>query len=340
MTKGTESLERDRRIEETDFHSIPAILLKWDGYEVLVLPDRGANAVSFIDKKRDFHFLHTPTKAQLDDFTEHPYLYGIPVLFPPNRYDDGKFEWNGRTYQLPINEPENSTHLHGFLHSAPWTVTDQGVLADEAFLTLTHQVDSGHPLFKVWPHEFTVRIRYSLSADGLVQHISIKNTGRDSMPCLIGLHTAINAPFAPNSQASDYTFKVTIGERWELNERGLPTGRLSALGANEDMLKSTGVYPFAEMMDNHYTAVPQNGHNRMELSDRRNGVTLVYDVGTTFRQWMIWNNFARPGFFCPEPQLNLVNAPNVNLPREQMALFALEQGEIWETSTRLFCRDN
>ena len=89
----------------------------------------------------------------------------------------------------------------------------------------------------------------------------------------------------------------------------LPTGSHQELSANEQAMQGAGVYPFFESMDNHYTAVPQNGRNRMELTDEAEKVTLVYDVGTSYKQWMIWNNEATEGFFCPEPQINLVNAP-------------------------------
>ncbi|MNI90573.1 Aldose 1-epimerase [compost metagenome] len=89
-------------------------------------------------------------------------------------------------------------------------------------------------------------------------------------------------------------------------------------------------------MDNHYTAVAQNGRNRMELTDSKAGVTLVYDVGTSYKQWMIWNNGATEGFFCPEPQINLVNAPKVDLPADEIGLFGLEPGEYWEETSRLY----
>ncbi|MNV98380.1 Aldose 1-epimerase [compost metagenome] len=75
----------------------------------------------------------------------------------------------------------------------------------------------------------------------------------------------------------------------------------------------------------------------MELTDTRNKVKLIYDVGTAYKQWMIWNNNATEGFFCPEPQINLVNAPSVDLPHEQIGLFALNKGEIWEATSRMYC---
>ncbi|MBW7458809.1 aldose 1-epimerase, partial [Paenibacillus sepulcri] len=138
--------------------------------------------------------------------------------------------------------------------------------------------------------------------------------------------------------AADYRVKLTIGSRWEMSERMLPTGEFLPLTAEEEQLKGEGVYPFFTELDNHYTAVPQNGRNRMELTDTKLGRTLVYDVGTSYKQWMIWNNFATEGFFCPEPQINLVNAPNVDLPADEIGLFSLAPGEIWEETGRLYLK--
>lgn len=131
--------------------------------------------------------------------------------------------------------------------------------------------------------------------------------------------------------------KLTIGKRWEVNERMLPTGNEQPLSQEEERLKTEGIYPFYEEMDNHYTSAPQNGRNRMELTDTKNRVTLVYDAGTSYKHWMLWNNFATEGFFCPEPQINMINAPNLDLPAEQTGLFSLEPGEIWEETSRLYC---
>ncbi len=51
---------------------------------------------------------------------------------------------------------------------------------------------------------------------------------------------------------------------------------------------------------------------------------------------MIWNNEAAEGFFCPEPQINLVNAPNVGMDPEAIGLVSLKPGEIWEETSRLY----
>ncbi|MNW64565.1 hypothetical protein D3C74_428610 [compost metagenome] len=67
------------------------------------------------------------------------------------------------------------------------------------------------------------------------------------------------------------------------------------------------------------------------------GDKLVYDVGTSYKHWMIWNNNACNEFFCPEPQMNLVNAPNVEgISAEESGLVGLQPGELYEQTSRLY----
>ncbi|MFX3634195.1 MAG: aldose 1-epimerase [Candidatus Pristimantibacillus sp.] len=331
-------MSTQRQAFEQLFNKEQAVWLQWDNYEAVVLPEIGANLIAFRDTTKDYRFLREPALNEMDSFKANPGIHGIPVLFPPNRYEDGKFEWNGKSYSFPVNEPATGNHLHGFAHTAVWSVEDYGVSKTESFVALKLSVDESHPIYTYLPHRFTLKLRYSLSGSGLLQHVSVHNEGLDAMPCMIAFHTTINAPFAPGSTADDYKYKMTIGKRWQLSERMLPTGQFQPLLGDEETIKTTGISPFWAPMDNHYTAEPQNGRNYVEITDNREQVTLVYDVGTGYKQWMVWNNNATKGFFCPEPQLNLVNAPNVNLPAEQIGLIGLEPGEIWEETSRLYVK--
>ena len=49
-----------------------------------------------------------------------PTRSGIPVLFPfPNRIRDGRFTWDGRTIELPLNDPTQKNAIHGFACRSP-----------------------------------------------------------------------------------------------------------------------------------------------------------------------------------------------------------------------------
>lgn len=315
-----------------------AIYLRADAYEAVMLPETGGNLIAFQDRITGCRFLREPSQEELARFRENPVVWGIPVLFPPNRYEDGRFPWRGRIYQLPVNEGERDNHLHGFLHAIPWEVESFGSKGSESFVTVAVRIDEDHPVYRRFPFRFTIRLRYALSPDGLAQQVTVRNDGDEPMPCLLAFHTTLNVPFAPGSKESDYSFKLTAGRRWEMNERMLPTGAFMELAPEEEAMKGAGADPFWTSLDHHYTAEPQMGRNRMELTDRKRGMTLVYDVGTSYKQWMLYNNGGRGEFICPEPQVNLVNAPNSDLPAEEIGLFGLEPGEIWEERARLYVK--
>lgn len=315
-----------------------AVWLQSGPYEAAILPDVGGNLIAFRDTKQGYRFLREPAESEMKSFKENPGTHGIPVLFPPNRYEDGNFPWNGQTYQFPVNEKATGNHLHGFLHTIPWTLEEFGTTALESYVSVSVSINKDHPVYAFLPHSFTFRLRYTVSAAGLSQQVFIRNEGDQVMPCLLAFHTAINTPFAEGSTSEDYKLRMTVGQRWELNERMLPTGQYQDLSEGEKLMQGDGVNPYFDAMDNHYTAVPQNGRNRMELTDTKLDKTLVYDVGTSYKQWMIWNNNACQQFFCPEPQINLVNAPNIDLPAEEIGLFGLAPGEIWEETARLYIK--
>lgn len=318
-----------------------AIWLRAGNYEAAILPEIGANCIAFRDVARGYSYLHEPMESEMNSFKEQPIIHGIPVLFPPNRFEDGKFPWQGKVYSFPINETDRGNHLHGFLHSTTWEVDQTHASDEEASATFSVSVDENHPIYTHFPHVFTFKLRYTLSEDGLCQHVWIRNEGDQPMPCLLAFHTALNVPFAPNAQTEDYRVRLTIGNRWEMNDRMLPTGRYQAMSDFDRRLQQEGVDPFEEAMDNHYTAQPQNGRNRMELMDKKNNMTLVYDVGTSYKQWVIWNNGASKKFFCPEPQVNIINAPNVQgLTNDEKGLFSLGAGEVWEEIGRLYIKDS
>jgi aldose 1-epimerase len=331
-------MNTEQKAYEGTYQGEPAVWLKAGPYEVAVLPGVGGNLIAFRDTEKGYKILREPAPEEMNEFKNRPIVHGIPVLFPPNRYEDGQFPWDGKVYNFPINEEKTNNHLHGFLHNIPWTVEEYNTSDSESWVTLSVSITEDHPVYQYFPHVFTFKLRYTLSSLGLQQHVVIKNDGQERMPCLLAFHTAINAPFDPGSKASDCTFKMTTGQRYELDDRMLPTGKFQTLTPQEEQMKAGGLSPYFEEMDNHYTAEPQNGRNLMELTDNRDGKVLIYDVGTSYKHWMIWNNFKTEGFFCPEPQINLVNAPKVDLPAEDIGLFALEPGEIWEETSRIYIK--
>jgi aldose 1-epimerase len=320
-----------------EYQGEKAIWLRSGNYEAALLPEIGGNMIAFRDINKGYTILREPSLEEMADFKARPMVHGIPILFPPNRYKDGKFSLNGLQYEFPVNEAKTGNHLHGFFYNIPWEVSDFGTNESESYVIIEQNVNEKHSAYRYFPHTFHFSIRYSLSEFGLKQEVNITNLGEAAMPCMLGFHTALNAPFAVNSTKEDCTFTMTIGERWELDGRMLPTGRYQPLEEGEKAMKGSGSSPYFAEMDNHYTSQPQHGLNAMILTDAKEKVRLVYDVGTAYKQWMIWNNEANGKYYCPEPQINTVNAPNLNLPAGQIGLLLLNRGDSWTETSRLYC---
>lgn len=93
------------------------------------------------------------------------------VLAPwPNRIVDGRYAFEGTSYQLPLTEPARGHAIHGFVRWQEFTPED--VAADRIVLTATIEPQTGYP-FRV-----EVRVAYALTADGL----TVRTTGRNLSP--------------------------------------------------------------------------------------------------------------------------------------------------------------
>ncbi|MFC4596780.1 aldose 1-epimerase [Cohnella hongkongensis] len=318
------------------YESEQAVYLKHGKYSAIVLPGIGGNLISFRDESRGFRFIREPEGDAWAGFVERPWVHGVPVLFPPNRYDAGTFEYDGRTYRFPVNEPSTGNHLHGFVYSSKWEVVEYGSTEEESFATVRLVFDEKEPGYAYFPHRVTLTQTLTLTDAGLSHRFEATNDSAEAIPFMLGFHTTVNAPFAPGSRPEDLECGFSFGERWELNERMLPTGRRLPLNEEERRLREGKGDPYFASMDNHYTASAVDGINAMTLYDRRTGVRFVYEAGDAYKHWMVYNGEASGSFFCPEPQTGMVNAPNVDLPAEETGLIRLEPGESWSAVSRMY----
>ncbi|BBI34899.1 aldose 1-epimerase [Cohnella abietis] len=317
------------------YENEPAILLKHGSYSAILLPRIGGNLISFRDDDRDFRFIREPEGADWEAFVEKPIVHGIPVLFPPNRYDGGVFEFDGRTYRFPINEEETGNHIHGFISQSEWEVVSLNSSEQESSVTVKLIFDEKHAGYVYFPHQIVFSQTFTLSNRGLEHRFEALNESDVAIPFMLGFHTSLNAPFASGSSKDDLECGISIGERWELNERMLPTGDQLALSEGELLLKEGKGSPYCASFDNHYTSSGV-GVNETTIYDRRLNVRFVYEAGEAYKHWMVYNAEANGKFFCPEPQTGMVNAPNLKLPEEITGLIRLEPSQQWAAGSRMY----
>ena len=246
-------------------------------WSATIWPGFGANTVRLRYKEQDI--LRWPVHVR--ELREAPHLYGMPLLVPPNRVEDGEFAFDGRTYQLQRNEPRYGNHIHGLMADAPFTVVRGS--GNEVVCEYENRGER-------YPFAFRMTVVVSLDGRGFRQEIIIANTAESDMPVMLGIHTAFVEPA---------TFCVPIGRRWETDSRHLPTGVLLELNAREREYRH-GCRTGDEPISGFYTAIGQ----RARIGD------FSYRMSDNFTQWVLFNGGGGKGFLCVEPQSGPVNGLN------------------------------
>lgn len=303
------------------------------GYEAVIIPGVGAQIIEFRDLEKQLDLVRTPNRADLTGFKARPQVYGIPFLFPPNRIEDGKFPVEGRVLQFPVNSPTGNNHLHGFLRIKPWQVIKAVAEGEAVTIELAFEGDSGDDDYTAYINQFHFSMIYKLSQAGLEQRLQITNRGKETLPVGIGFHTAFKVPFHPESKPEDYRLRASIGRKWELDDRGLATGKLMELTPEEQLYRTEGVKPQGTPISIHTTAEPlmlgKEAFHGAIIDDLAQKLRLIYRVGPQYKHWVIWNDAGDQQFICPEPQSWVINAPHVRLDPDLTGYRELKPGETW-----------
>ena len=265
---------------------------------------RGANCISLKNGRYGANILREPPESgELDN----PYLYGMPILFPVNRIEGGSFEFEGRRYSFPINEPRTGCHLHGELHKTPFEVTEK----NESRLVCRYRADKGEYLG--FPHAFEITQEYELKEDGFYHTVTVKNMSEENMPVFLGFHTTFNTLFTRRSRPKDIRVYADISEEYERNMEVnyLPTGVKPQFDKVSLALANGRYKPFDSKASRHY-----RGNGKMSITDLKKGLKVVYKNDEKYGFRLIFNG-GEDGYICLEPQNCLANCQNAPFPRSE-----------------------
>lgn len=162
-----------------------------------------------------------------------PTRSGHPILFPfPNRLAHGRFTFEGKEYQLPLNESTGTHAIHGFTPRTKWRVIGAGGEKGHAFVSGQLQLSKDLPGV-VWPGDFVITVTYELHRTALVVECLVENVGTGPMPFGLGYHPYFAIPDVPDATADEMTLHAPTGELWEANA-GIPTGKRLPVPAELD----------------------------------------------------------------------------------------------------------
>ena len=159
------------------------ISIKYGDWAALVCARLGGNVIVLQHKGQDV-LVPLVDEAQLK---VNPYLQGSPILFPANRTNFAKFTFEGKEYTLPLNEDWSQCHIHGFVHTRPFTLVEQK--ENEVTLKLVYdKIDEWFPFMcEVW-------VTYTLDTRGFTQSYTIKNIDTRNLPVVFCMHSTFVEP--------------------------------------------------------------------------------------------------------------------------------------------------
>ena len=162
--------------------------------EVTLAPAIGGGIAAFRWRGRNIMRAATPEMLAAGDPLG---LAAFPLVPFSNRIAHGRFVWERRTVQLPLNFGDHPHAIHGFGWQAPWRVE----AADAVSARLGYDYHGG-----AWPWPFAARQDFAVADDGFTLTLSVTNLGDTPMPSGLGLH-----PYWPNPAE---TRLQTVAQGW------------------------------------------------------------------------------------------------------------------------------
>jgi aldose 1-epimerase len=142
----------------------------------------------------------------------------------PNRIRDGRYSFGGQEHQLPVNEVERGTALHGLVRWVPWQVVEQ--TAD----TITQQVVV-YPQ-QGWDGTIRCTVSHQLSERGLTVTVGCQNVGDVAIPFGYAAHPY----FTLGEKAVDeIEISAPAASYLEVDDRLLPIAVEPVDGLPEDL---------------------------------------------------------------------------------------------------------
>lgn len=146
------------------------------------------------------------------------------LLLPwPNRIGNGRYRWQGRELQLPVNEIEHANAIHGLLRWTSWQAVEQE--DSRVALATTLWPQPGYPFHLV------ARAEYALDRQGLTVTLTARNLGDTPAPYGVGQHPYLAV--GPGT-VDDTLLTVPAVTSLHTDDRGLPVATEPVSGTSHD----------------------------------------------------------------------------------------------------------
>jgi aldose 1-epimerase len=279
------------------------------GASASVLPSYGFN---LFDLRLPLAGEVRPVLVSAADFADklgRPAGNGTPILFPfPNRIRDGRFRFEGKSYQLPATNGPNA--IHGFAMTASWDVLEHKAGADSASIVGRFQLSKHAPDSRaLWPTDALLQVAYSLSGRRLSMTVTVSNPTAEKLPYGFGIHPYFRLPFPPGGDPALTQVVLPASKYWVLKDF-LPTGEIRPVDARLDFRQ--GQPRNGLVLDDVLTGLQfqeRRGAARLVDLDKKAEFRLTFDDG--FRELVVYTPPQKPDVLAVEPYTQTTDAINL-----------------------------
>jgi aldose 1-epimerase len=190
------------------------------------------------------------------------------VLFPfPNRLNQGRYQYKGRVYELPINFKYQRHAIHGLVQTSHFELGLSSSNDNCAQILLCHQYSGQQAGF---PWHFEISVSWKLQAFRVLScQTIIKNTSRDSFPMGIGWHPYFKLP---NTTIDDCILEFPAQQAVITDNNSIPTGEYL------DEKKWRIPTPIQDSFLDTCWSVPQQENNKIVLDHKRDSWFLEINM--------------------------------------------------------------
>jgi aldose 1-epimerase len=200
------------------------------------------------------------------------------VLIPwPNRLKNGRYEFDGRSHQLPLTEPEHGNAIHGLVRWVPWSAKEH-----DPHRVLVEYVLHPQPGY---PFELDLRIEYALSTSGLTVTTTATNIGTAPCPYGSGSHPYLTLG---TETVDELLLLVPAHTALQSNSRGIPTRTVDVAGTDLDFRTPRRIGE--AKLDNGFTDLErdEDGRARVVLSTADDHDRVVVWVDESYGYLMLF----------------------------------------------------
>ena len=286
-------------------------------------PAMGGGCYSLRSESGDIDILRHP-ETDMGEIWDNPFLYGNPILFPPNRIRGGSFRFEGREYNFPINEASTGCHIHGSLYRTRFAVDASG----EDNISFRFSADKGE--YPGFPHSFEIIRSYRLEGYALCEKLSVTNRSERNMPFMLAYHTTFRLPFASGSERENIRLYMPVVCEHLRDAKFLPTCEYLYNDEKILALNGDGFVPCGRSVSAFYRAK----NDPIRLYDEACGVGIRYSSDKAFGYRMLWKG-SDDGFIVTEPQTCAIDCFHIDQNPGDSGLLVIGPGETETFSSKI-----